>query len=107
MGDKICVNNSRSAEMLLHHEDSEWYQMIFRLFLVNTNGIIEDSLPKRAVSHTAVLNAPVLITIAPTPVQFESSPSQEPELDSNRTGTGASLVLIFMLLPLQLFISPS
>ncbi len=40
-------------------------------------------------------------------LRVEPSPSQEPQLESSRTGTVASLVLIFMLLPLQLFISPS
>jgi hypothetical protein len=60
--------------MLLDHEDSEWYLMIFRFFLMKIETTIEDHLTKRTISDTAVLHAPVLI---------------------------------FMLLPLQLFISPS
>jgi hypothetical protein len=47
--------------MLVHHEDSEWYQMIFRFFLINTETGIEDFLPKRTISDTAVRNAPLLI----------------------------------------------
>jgi hypothetical protein len=60
--------------MLVHLEDSEWYQMIFRFFLIITETRIDDYLPKRNISGTAVGNA---------------------------------LLLIFRVLPLQLFISPS
>ena len=61
MSDSICVKKSCSAEMLVHHEDSEWYQMIFRFFLINTVAGIEDFLRKRTISDTVVRNAPLLI----------------------------------------------